>query len=430
MSKAKKVMPTHPPKAKVRVSNSYSPLRDLADKFDGLSVRSRSLPPPRAQGQAGETVEERLGFLAREHYPGAAGRVTEMLLNLDSATQLRAARSEMELQQHVQAFLEGHTSTPGPPTRRRSLSKTNCAARTGAPTRRVGDVTAGHTNPSPTAATNVHAPTAPGATPPAECAEAGRAARRARDPGPGTAGQTQEGGDVSRGAGTAVPGPHDRRGANPQTDTSHEHEHRRQQLGNQLYPLVQELQPDLASRITGMLAALPYAELEPLFASRAALSGMVDSAMLVLEDSEDGSPPGRPPGPPGGDITSLAEPPLPVNRRTECVLPVGETPPRPVPAPAPPNMVDSAMLVLENSEDGPPPGRPPGPPGDDITGLAEPPLPVDEWTEGALPAGATSPPAPESDATHRVDGTDGGVTGDGDPTVADVLPGEDASRRF
>jgi polyadenylate-binding protein len=58
----------------------------------------------------------------------------------------------------------------------------------------------------------------------------------------------------------------------------------KQMLGEAIYPLIAESQPDLAGKITGMLLEMDNAELLHLVEAPAALTEKVDEALRVLED--------------------------------------------------------------------------------------------------------------------------------------------------
>ena len=58
----------------------------------------------------------------------------------------------------------------------------------------------------------------------------------------------------------------------------------KQMLGERLYPLVQSLHPEWASKITGMLLEIDNGEILHILISKEALRAKVDEAVYVLQD--------------------------------------------------------------------------------------------------------------------------------------------------
>ena len=61
-----------------------------------------------------------------------------------------------------------------------------------------------------------------------------------------------------------------------------------QMLGEQLYPLVQRVEPEHANKVTGMLLEMDQTEVLHLIESPDALKEKVAEAMAVLQDSVAG----------------------------------------------------------------------------------------------------------------------------------------------
>lgn len=53
--------------------------------------------------------------------------------------------------------------------------------------------------------------------------------------------------------------------------------------GEQLYPLVLELQPELASKITGMLLEMDHQEVVEMIGNKESLKSKVEEALVVLK---------------------------------------------------------------------------------------------------------------------------------------------------
>jgi polyadenylate-binding protein len=60
----------------------------------------------------------------------------------------------------------------------------------------------------------------------------------------------------------------------------------KQTLGDHLYPLVHSIQPDLASKITGMLLEMENADILHLLESPDALNAKIKEAVTVLKNHE------------------------------------------------------------------------------------------------------------------------------------------------
>lgn len=61
----------------------------------------------------------------------------------------------------------------------------------------------------------------------------------------------------------------------------------KQMIGERIYPKIQEIEPTLAGKITGMLLEMDNTELLHLLESPEALKGKIDEAMIVLQQSGD-----------------------------------------------------------------------------------------------------------------------------------------------
>lgn len=57
----------------------------------------------------------------------------------------------------------------------------------------------------------------------------------------------------------------------------------KQMLGERLFPLIQQMQPDLAGKITGMLLEIDNTELLHMLESRESLKAKVEEAIAVLQ---------------------------------------------------------------------------------------------------------------------------------------------------
>lgn len=57
----------------------------------------------------------------------------------------------------------------------------------------------------------------------------------------------------------------------------------KQMLGERLFPLIQQMQPDLAGKITGMLLEIDNTELLHMLESRESLKSKVEEAIAVLQ---------------------------------------------------------------------------------------------------------------------------------------------------
>ncbi|XP_063936061.1 polyadenylate-binding protein 2 isoform X2 [Daucus carota subsp. sativus] len=67
-------------------------------------------------------------------------------------------------------------------------------------------------------------------------------------------------------------------------------------LGENLYPMVEKLEPNLAAKVTGMLLEMPRSEILPFFKSKKALKAKVAEALQVLKIAKQkaGTPVGQP----------------------------------------------------------------------------------------------------------------------------------------
>lgn len=68
----------------------------------------------------------------------------------------------------------------------------------------------------------------------------------------------------------------------------------KQLLGERLFPLIHQMHPDMAGKITGMLLEIDNAELLHMLESRESLRSKVDEAVAVLQAhrNQDQNPPG------------------------------------------------------------------------------------------------------------------------------------------
>merc|ERR1711920_689331 len=64
----------------------------------------------------------------------------------------------------------------------------------------------------------------------------------------------------------------------------------KQMLGEMLFPMVQNICPEHANKITGMIIELDNVELVPLLESESALREKVEEAVVVLRAAEDEQP--------------------------------------------------------------------------------------------------------------------------------------------
>ena len=69
----------------------------------------------------------------------------------------------------------------------------------------------------------------------------------------------------------------------------------KQMLGERLFPLIQDMYPDLAGKITGMLLEIDNSELLHMLESRESLKAKVEEAVAVLQAHQAKLPGGPPP---------------------------------------------------------------------------------------------------------------------------------------